>query len=351
MIASDPPTMFDFHGLSMEDRIAQMLLFGWQKDEASDNYSYNSHLKYIVEDLHVGGVIIMKRNAKSKNQLHEVIENIQNHRKEGSPPLFISVDQEGGRVSALEQAQFSPIPSALHIGKQGDTKSAFDIATAVSSELQSVGINWNFAPVLDVNNNPDNPVIGDRSYGDDPDKVAEMGIATLKGYQHSNKVLACGKHFPGHGDTNVDSHLGLPIINHDLSRLQKIELVPFKKAIDHGLQAIMTSHILFTQLDKTLPATVSKSIITNLLRQQLRFDGVVITDCMEMKGLADTVDLSEAAVLAVLAGVDILLCCHTLSTQQQIYNSLIKAVQNGRITEERIDESLSRIYKLKKWLA
>lgn len=330
--------------MTIQDKIGQMLLFGWQGATPGESQSVNSQAAALVEDLRVGGVILMGRNISPPETLRQTLGELQQRASgHGLPPLFVATDQEGGRVSRLGPPHYRREPTAWEIGKTGDPQRARDSAAAIGRELQSVGINWDFAPVLDVNNNPRNPIIGDRSYGDDPDRVAEMGAAAVRGFQEDAGILACGKHFPGHGDTDTDSHLALPRIPHDRARLDAVELKPFRAAMDAGLAAIMTTHILFPALDAALPATLSPAILTGLLRREIGFDGLIITDCLEMKGVADGWGSAEAAVLAAVAGADVLLCCHTWETQREIRDALVNAVHSGRLSEARVDESLARI--------
>lgn len=334
--------------IGLEDKIGQMLLFGWNGATDDERLDAGPHAVALIEELAVGGVILMGRNARTADRLRATVSELQERNgSHGRPLLFVAVDQEGGRVQRLVPPDFSVIPAAREIGATGDPAQARRIAADAAGELRSVGVNWDFAPVLDVNNNPDNPVIGNRSYGDDPALVAAMGAAAVTGFQNDGGILACGKHFPGHGDTNVDSHHALPRIEHDMDRLDRIELVPFRAAIEAGVAAIMTAHILFPALDPDRPATLSPTILTGLLRKRLGFDGLVITDDLEMRGVADHWGAPEAAVLAVIAGADILLCCHTLSTQRAIKQALIGAVKAGRISEGRIDESHTRILRAK----
>ena len=312
-----------------------MLLFGWKTD---------TQAAAIVEELSVGGVILMGRNAAPPNELREKIADLQAKAKaHGLPPLFVAIDQEGGRIQRLTPPDYARHPSAREIGLTGDVEKARSEARAIGEELKAVGVNWNFAPVLDVNNNPKNPVIGDRSYSDDPELVSQMGVAAVRGFQEDAGILACGKHFPGHGDTETDSHHALPRIPHPRSRLEAIELVPFRAAIAAGIGAIMTSHIVFPALDAKLPATLSPSILTGLLREEMGFDGLIITDCLEMKGVAEGWGSAEAAVLAALAGADILLCCHTWKTQVAIQSELAAAVRSGRLPVAQIETAVGRI--------
>ena len=329
--------------MTLSQKIGQMLLFGWQTD---------SQAAALIDDMHVGGVVLMGRNIQPPGQMKATISKLQNRAKaEGLPPLFIAVDQEGGRVQRLGPPHYVKRPTAREIG-QSSPELARAAAREIGMELREQGFNWDFAPVLDVDSNPQNPVIGDRSYGIDPEKVAALGVAAMRGFQEDAGVLACGKHFPGHGDTDTDSHFALPRITHDLAHLKAVELVPFRAAIVAGIAAIMTSHILFPALDPTLPATLSPAILTGLLRQKLGFSGLIITDDLEMKGVAAGWGAAEAAVLAVEAGADILLCCHEWETQKAIQAALLEAVVNGRIAEGRLDKSLARIAAAKaRWIS
>ena len=329
--------------MTIHQKIGQMLLFGWQTD---------AQAKALIDDLHVGGVVLMGRNIEAPEQMKETIAGIQAQAAaRGLPPLFVAVDQEGGRVQRLGPPHYLAWPSAREIGQSNDPAQARLAAKAMGQELRELGFNWDFAPVLDVDSNPKNPVIGSRSYGSEPNLVASMGTSAVRGFQEDAGILACGKHFPGHGDTDTDSHFALPRIPHDLAHLEAIELVPFRAAIEAGLAAVMTSHILFPALDANLPATLSPTILTGLLRQKLGFQGLIITDDLEMNGVADGWGSPEAAVLAVAAGADILLCCHQWNTQQAIRDALVKALNSGRLTEGRLDASLTRIAAAKaRWV-
>ncbi|MPN25095.1 Beta-hexosaminidase [bioreactor metagenome] len=204
----------------------------------------------------------------------------------------------------------------------------------------------NFAPVLDVNSNPKNPVIGSRSFGSNPDIVSSLGVETMKGIQEEN-VIPVVKHFPGHGDTSVDSHVGLPTVNSDLDRLQNFELIPFAKAIENDADMVMIAHILLSKIDSENPSSMSKTIITDILRNNLKFDGVVITDEMTMGAIIKNYSLNEAAVKSVSAGTDIILVGHGYNNEIGVINALKSAVSKGEISQERIDESVYRILKLK----
>ncbi|MBC8139434.1 MAG: hypothetical protein H8F28_26450 [Fibrella sp.] len=217
--------------------------------------------------------------------------------------------------------------------------------------MRAVGVNFNFAPVADIDSNPANPVIGDRSFGNDPQTVAAMVVDQVIGYGNGG-VLSCAKHFPGHGDTDVDSHIALPTLAHSRKVIEGRELVPFKSAICYGAPAIMTAHILFPALDPSgVPATLSKPILTELLRNDLGFRGLIVTDCLQMKAVADTWGTARAAVMAAQAGADLLLVCHTWEKQKETFDALVAAVRSGELSEERVNESLARIISAKELLA
>ena len=338
--------------MTLHQKIGQMLLFGWSGDTPESSHTVNVHAAALVDEFDVGGIVLMGRNVGPPEQTRGTIAELQARAKaQDLPPLFVAVDQEGGRVQRLGPPHYPAYPAARVVGDTGDPEQARTAARRIGEGLRGMGFNWDFAPVLDVNNNPKNPVISDRSYGSNPAQVAAMGVAAVRGFQDDAGILACGKHFPGHGDTETDSHHGLPRIGHDLAQLEAVELVPFRAALEAGLAAVMTSHILFPALDAHLPATLSPTILTGLLRGGLGFEGLVITDDLEMKGVAGGWGAAEASVLAVLAGADILLCCHTRETQREIRRALIEAVETGRLSEARVDESVARIAEAKaRWV-
>ncbi len=335
--------------MTLQDQIGQMLLLGWSGPYPA---TVNAHADRLLTELRAGGIILMGRNIGPPDVLARTIAQMQQRASEcGLPPLFVAVDQEGGRVSRLAPPHYARPPAAREIGHANSPESARAWAAQIGSELRALGFNGDFAPVLDVDNNPANPVIGDRALSHDPQTVARLGAAAVRGFQEDAGIMACGKHFPGHGDTDTDSHHALPVIAHSRARLEQVELVPFRAALNAGAGAIMTAHILFPALDAVLPATLSPAILTGLLREEMGFDGLVITDDLEMQGVAQKWGPSEAAVLAVLAGADILLCCHTEQTQRGIQAALLAAAQSGRITQARLDQSLARIHAAKqRWV-
>ncbi|MBU4510475.1 beta-N-acetylhexosaminidase [bacterium] len=304
--------------------------------------------KGMIEDYHIGGIIYFRHNIYSPQQVAELSNELQTVAKnqELGLPLMISTDQEGGIVNRLTGG--THFPGNMTLGATQDIDLARKMGQAIARELKAVGINMDFAPVLDVSNNPLNPVIGVRSFGEDPLLVAELGGAFIEGVQ-SEGVIACGKHFPGHGDTVVDSHLDLPVVQHNMEHLERIELYPFKQVIRAGVDSIITTHVYFPAIEPTegMPATLSYNVLTVLLRKKLGYNGLIITDCMEMNAIAGTFGTIEGAVMAIEAGSDMVLISHTLDKQKAAIEEVIKAVKAGRITEERINQSVMRILKLK----
>jgi beta-N-acetylhexosaminidase len=263
-------------------------------------------------------------------------------------PLLVGTDQEGGRVARFGSSPFTRMPTAKAIGMIGDAELARAAARATGEELAAVGVNWNFAPDADVNSNPLNPVIGDRSFGSTPETAGLMVAAQVKGYAEGG-ILSCAKHFPGHGDTHLDSHLALPTVDVSPAEMEARELIPFRAAIDAGAASLMTAHILFPQLDATgVPATLSPVVLTDLLRKKLGFTGLVVTDCLQMKAVADHWGTPRAAVMAAKAGADMLLVCHSWEQQQRTYDALLAAAESGELPRSRLDEAAGRILAAKR---
>jgi len=264
----------------------------------------------------------------------------------GGIPAFISTDQEGGMVVRAYSGA-THFPSNMAMNAAGLSSADLErVGEMVGVELRALGINVNHAPVLDVNNNAKNPVIGVRSYSDDPTVVGELGSAYTKGLQRS-RVIANAKHFPGHGDTHVDSHLGLPTVDHGLDRLEALEFAPFKKAISEGLDGVMTAHILFPALDKERPATLSPVILTDLLRGKMGFDGLIFTDSMSMKAISKEFGMERGCVMAINAGVDVLCICATREGQANCMEEIFAAVKSGEISMATIDKAVERIIRYK----
>ncbi|MET3293208.1 UNVERIFIED_CONTAM: beta-N-acetylhexosaminidase [Brevibacillus sp. OAP136] len=327
--------------MTLAQKLGQMVMCGFHGETCDEQ------LRALITRQHVGGIIYFTRNVVEPKQIHELSSALQQAAiATNGIPLLIATDQEGGMVTRIKSG-VTPIPGQMALGAAGDEQAVRQLACISGGELRHLGINMNLAPCLDIQNNPRNPVIGVRSYGSDPHRVARMGAAAIEGYQEAG-IVPVVKHFPGHGDTSVDSHLAVPSIPHDLARLRERELVPFVEAITCGADVVMTAHVLFSAIDDTLPTTLSKPVLTGLLREQLGFDGVIMTDCMEMKAIADTFGTEKAAVMAVEAGADIILISHTYDSQLGALRALHEAVEAGVLTEERIDRSVSRILHMKK---
>ncbi|AST56995.1 beta-glucosidase [Thermoanaerobacterium thermosaccharolyticum] len=333
--------MVDIRNMTLDEKIGQMLMVGFHSDE------YDDHIDELVSKYKIGNIILFSRNVKEKYQLAKLNRDIQdNVMKNTKIPAFIAIDQEGGMVTRIYK-DATYLPGNMAIAATNDIENAYLIGSIAGEELRALGININFAPVLDVNNNPYNPVIGVRSYGENSDVVARFGINYIKGLQEKG-VIATAKHFPGHGDTSVDSHIDLPVVQHDKNRLYNVELYPFINAIKNGVGAIMTAHILFPAFeDEKLPATLSYNILTNLLRLELKFHGLIMTDCMEMNAIAKYFGTEKAAAIAVKAGADIVLISHTKELQIGAFSEIKRAIESGDISLDRIDESVTRILNMK----
>ena len=289
----------------------------------------------------VRSVILFTRNFRSADQLRALTRSI---RAAAGGPVLVSVDQEGGRVQRFRGEGFPDLPSARQAGL-GGAQAVADAARLTAGMLRAVGIGMNLAPVLDVDSNPANPVIGARAFGPDPATVAEHGATYARALQQSG-VAACGKHFPGHGDTSVDSHLDLPRLPHDMARLERVEMVPFRSAIDAGIASIMTAHVLFDAIDPDVPATLSRRVVTGLLRERLGFDGLVFTDDFEMQAIADRFEMGEAGVRAIEAGCDQILVCHKSDRQRRVIEALSEAIATGRLSRTCVQRSLNRLQKV-----
>ncbi|SFS44181.1 beta-N-acetylhexosaminidase [Marininema halotolerans] len=334
--------------MTLKEKVGQLFIVGFHNEE-QPAYEMNQQAKRLIQQKHVGGIILFDRNISSPQQVGKLDNQLQETARASSSgiPLFISVDQEGGVVARLKKG-VTLFPGNMTLGATRDEKLAYQSGKVMGQELRAMGINMNFAPSLDINNRPSNPIIGVRSYGSDPALVTTMGIAQMKGFQAGN-VLSAIKHFPGHGNTSTDSHIGLPTVDQPYSRLDQVELVPFKAAIKEGADVIMSAHITFPAIDSTpgLPGTLSKKVLTGLLRERLGYQGVIVTDDMEMGAIVKNFGAADATVRAVKAGADLILISHDLKRQEQSIDAVIDAVHKGTISEKRIDASLRRILNLK----
>ncbi|WOV88518.1 beta-N-acetylhexosaminidase [Sporosarcina oncorhynchi] len=325
--------------MTVEEKIGQLLIVGME------GTTYGDQLDKLIRQHHVGGIILLGKNISTADQIVGLLNHAKTANKEYGIPLFLSVDEEGGRVSRLPTG-LKKSPSAAKVGNKNDETLAYDSGVYLGELLNAFGYNMNYAPVLDVNSNTQNPVIGDRSYSADPAQVTEVALAVRRG-MIDQQIISVVKHFPGHGDTHTDSHKALPVINKSLEELQKTELIPFRQAIADHVDVIMVAHILFPTLDPTNPSSLSKRIIDGLLRNEMGYDGVVITDDLTMGAIINDYTVAEAALKSFLAGSDLLLIVGDYKNQIETVEKLDAAVATGTITEERLNESVRRILQLK----
>jgi len=325
--------------MTIEQKAAQLVMIdipdqtlGQKTLDHIGKYSYN-------------GIILFAKNVVDREQV--VTLNRALNQAFGITPL-LTVDQEGGLVDRFRFPEMTNSPGAMGLSATGRVEVTERVHEIMATELSSLGISLDFAPCLDVNSNRANPIIGVRSFGADAETVTDHGLAAIRGLQKGG-VAACGKHFPGHGDTDADSHIDLPTVGRSREQLNQTELAPFRAAMAAGLDSIMTAHVTFPALDPTpgLPATLSKLILTGLLRQEYGYQGVIFTDSMAMQAIADRYGVGEAAVMSVEAGADIVLACGPFENHIATVEGLIEAVESGRLSEQRLDESLERIFHLK----
>jgi len=333
------PVQEQLSSLTLEEKIGQMILAGVQ------GTTLDEQAKQMITDQKVGGIIFYANNVTTLEGTAKFVQSIKDTNQSNPVPIFMSVDQEGGKVSRMPETVES-IPSNKKVGQTNDSALAETMGELLARQIQLTGFNVDFAPVLDVNSNPKNPVIGDRSFGSSAELVSRMGIAEMKGLR-SEGIIPVVKHFPGHGDTSVDSHLDLPVVNKTEKQLAELEWIPFQAAVKEQVEAVMVAHILFPKLDPDHPASLSDVIIGEHLRGTFKYDGVVITDDLSMGAIAKNYKLDEAALATVKAGSDILLVAHSYESAKTIFDTLMSAVKSGEISESRIDESVYRILALK----
>jgi beta-N-acetylhexosaminidase len=321
--------------MSLDRDVAGLFCVGFHGKHASPEV-----LELVRRGVH--GVILFGRNVEEAEQVAALVAELK---RAAGRPLLVSVDQEGGRVARLRAPQgFTELPPMRALGEAGDVELARAAGALVGAELRAVGIDQDYAPVVDVDTNPANPVIGDRAFSRDPAVVARLGAAFARGLQSAG-VAACAKHFPGHGDTSQDSHKHLPRLPHSLERLERIELPPFRALAQAGVAAVMTAHVVFEALDPRRPATLSPEVMS-LLRARCGFEGCAISDDLEMKAVAEHFALEEAAPAAVAAGVDALLVCHSAAVQHRAIDVVRCAVEDGRLSPARVAEARARVEAL-----
>ncbi|MGH9821407.1 MAG: beta-N-acetylhexosaminidase [Pyrinomonadaceae bacterium] len=322
----------------IETEIGQILMVGISGSELS------AVEKDAFERHRFGGFILFSHNCVRPAQIRSLCRSLWKVSKKLPP--FIAIDQEGGRVHRLPEP-LTHFPAAELLGRTGQPELAYRVGRATAAELALLGVNLDFAPVLDVNSNPKNPLIGNRSFGSQPQHVTPMALACARGLRDGG-IIPCGKHFPGHGDTEKDSHLDIPIVDRPLDQLRTTELPPFLHACQNHIEALMTAHVVFNCLDAAVPATLSPRIITDLLRKEMAYEGVVFSDDMEMKSISDHYSEEEGALRCVRAGVDVLIYCHDMAKAIRIFDLFCREAKLDKALAARIAESYRRIIRLKK---
>jgi beta-N-acetylhexosaminidase len=333
--------------MTLEQAVGQQFLLTFEGRETPPNQFLE-----VLRRQHVGGVVLFRhKNMGNLTELRGLTQALQRAATEsGQPPLLIAADQEGGQLIAVDQT--TPFPGNMALGATGSDKLAYKVGRALGKELSAVGINVDFAPVCDVNSNPQNPVIGTRSFGEDPKLVARMSVALIRGLQSSG-VAATAKHFPGHGDTSSDSHRGAPIVRHDAKRIRSVELVPFLAAVKSRVRLVMTAHIVMPALNggsNELPATLSPRILRDLLRHKMQFNGVIVSDALDMHAMEQRSGYVAETMAAVAAGIDLLLFNHDLSRVEPAHSNLVQAARRGLLSANEIYASARRIVALKNWI-
>lgn len=328
----------DINSLSLKEKVGQMIGLAFSGTE------YSNELSLQIEKIGAGLIIYFKDNCDNPRQIFELNKKILEKAK---IPPFISLDQEGGMVARVTEG-VTQSPGAMVIGATQNYNYAYQLAYNMGYELKQLGFNFNFAPVGDINNNAKNPVINVRSYSENPQEVAKYVKEAVKGYSDAGMMTSI-KHFPGHGDTAVDSHIGLPKVDFDSDRLHKMELVPFKVAVENDLPGIMASHVLYTKYDDVYPTTLSNKVITGLLREELGFKGLVVTDSLTMKAVFDNFTIEEIVEHGFNSGCDILLLCgaRNVEMQQHFADTALKLAEEGKISIDKINASVERILKYK----
>ena len=324
--------------MNLREKVGQLFMVGIEAP------ALNANERLHFEEYGFGGFVLFKRNCRDAPQVASLCRALWD--LAGDPPPFIGIDQEGGRVHRLPPP-FTHFPPAMCIGERNDTKLAYRTGRATAAELALAGININFAPVLDVNANVRPPILGDRAFGTDPNRVAATAWAWAQGLRDGG-IIPCGKHFPGHGAADKDSHLDLPVVPKSLEMLAATELQPFVHACRNQIETVMTAHVLYPGIDPQWPATLSEKIVTGLLRQHLGYRGVVFSDDMEMRAISARYTVEETTLRSIAAGVDMLLFCHELPRAVQACEFLCAESARDPRLRARVDESHARVTRLKR---
>ena len=324
----------------LKQKIGQRLIVGFHGETVPQE------LIRLDEEWGFGGFILFKRNITELEQLFSLNESLLALGRGVMP--FVGVDQEGGRVARLTEP-FTPFPDMACVGQHGTVSMAYEVGAILGRELSVAGFDLNFAPVLDVNTNPQNPIIGTRAISSSPEVVATLGRSLIQGL-HDNSVVACGKHFPGHGDTREDSHVTLPVCDRTEEELLSVEMLPYRRLVDDSarLDMVMLSHVLYPALDPKLPASLSQRVIQDFLRSEVGFRGATISDDLEMAAIADNYSMEEVTHLGLEAGLDLFLVCHSLERQVEVLETLMKVAESGALPKSSWDIPLQRIVQVKR---
>ncbi|KAJ5887996.1 Acyl-CoA N-acyltransferase [Penicillium taxi] len=325
----------------LQKQVGQLFAVGFHGQTPS------AEIKILIHDYHVGGIVLFSRNFKNAQQLRALTLALQHEARMAGHqrPLFIGIDQENGLVTRISPPIATQIPGPMALGATHDPKHAFQAGQATGEILSFFGINMNYAPVCDINSEPLNPVIGVRSPGDNPEFVGRFASATARGLR-DQKIIPSVKHFPGHGATTVDSHYGLPVISKTLDQLERCELIPFRRAVAEDIETVMTAHISLPSIDDKLPATLSPKVL-GILRKDMAYDGMIITDCLEMDGIRSTIGTKQGSVLAIQAGSDSVMICHTFDVQISSIKGVCKAVETGNIQLSQLADASRRVAHVK----
>lgn len=325
--------------MTLEEKIGQLLIVGKEGLELNDDD------KAQIDNNKVGGFIFFARNIDSEKQVVEMLQNLNEYNSKNKTPLFLSIDEEGGKVTRLSKI-YKSLPEAKVIGEKDNKEISFQFGEVLGIMLKDLGFNLDFAPVLDINSNSKNPVIGSRAFGSTVDKVVNNGIEVFHGIK-STGIIASVKHFPGHGDTSVDSHVDLPLVDKSYLQLDSLELIPFKEAIKNEVDMIMVAHILFPQIDPELPATMSEKVIKDILRDKLQFKGLIVSDDMTMGAIERNYSIEEASGKFIKNGGDIVLVCHGKDNPSIVIQKIKDLIENEEMEIEELDKKVYRILSLK----
>lgn len=331
------PVILLLNSMTVEEKLGQLLIVGYNNDEQAEK---------MIKDHKIGGMVLYRRNYDDFEKLYQLTQGLKDLNQDSSFPLWIAMDEEGGTVTRLPPGK-TPIPDARKVGSFEDLELTRATGWIIGRELAAAGVNLDFAPVVDIVSNPINTFMLKRCYGSTPQMVSDHGVAFLKGL-HESGVLGCAKHFPGHGGTAVDSHKGMPVIETPLEEWIQHDAVPFQAMMDAGTDMIMVGHLAFPKIDSSgLPASMSPVFLKEQLRERMGYQGLIITDDIEMQGYPQTGSRQETIIKTFLAGVDLFAIGPTPETQLEVLDALMEGFEKGRISEERINESITRIIKAK----